>query len=102
MGGADQVLEKAHRSFEGRHLAELLPHGAYELRNGAVGTPTVTADPDIVGALTIDQIFDAPALRVGSPRAWSTTLTIDWNFTDENVVHRMQLRNGLLVHFDTD
>ncbi|WP_277369716.1 alkyl/aryl-sulfatase [Rhodococcus rhodochrous] len=142
MGGADQVLEKARRSFEDgdfRWVAQVLNYvifadpdnaqakalqadaleqlgfgsengtwrnfflmGAYELRHGAIGTPTVTTAPDIVGALTIDQIFDALALRVDGPRAWSTRLTIDWNFTDENVVHRTQLRNGLLVHFDTD
>ncbi|BDB61039.1 MULTISPECIES: alkyl sulfatase C-terminal domain-containing protein [Rhodococcus] len=70
--------------------------------HGAIGTPTVTAAPDIVGALSIEQLFDALALRVDGPRAWSTTLTIDWNLTDENIVHRTQLRNGLLVHFDTD
>ncbi|MCW3470420.1 MULTISPECIES: alkyl sulfatase C-terminal domain-containing protein [Rhodococcus] len=28
--------------------------------------------------------------------------TFDWAFTDDNVVHRCQLRNGLLVHFPTD
>ncbi|KSZ57666.1 alkyl sulfatase [Rhodococcus pyridinivorans KG-16] len=76
--------------------------GAYELRHGAIGTPTAPTAPDIVGALTVDQIFDALALRVDGPRAWSTMLTIDWNFTDENIVHRTQLRNGLLVHFDSD
>ncbi|MCB8908781.1 MBL fold metallo-hydrolase [Rhodococcus rhodochrous] len=142
MGGADQVLEKARRSFEDgdfRWVAQVLNYvifvdpdnaqakalqadaleqlgfgsengtwrnfflmGAYELRHGAIGTPTVTTAPDIVGALTIDQIFDALALRVDGPRAWSTTLTIDWNFTDENSVHRTRLCNGLLVHFDTD
>ncbi|MCD2095983.1 alkyl/aryl-sulfatase [Rhodococcus rhodochrous] len=142
MGGADQVLEKARRSFEDgdfRWVAQVLNYvifadpdnaqakalqadaleqlgfgsengtwrnfflmGAYELRHGAIGTPTVTTVPDIVGALTIDQIFDALALRVDGPRAWSTTLTIDWNFTDENSVHRTRLCNGLLVHFDTD
>ncbi|MGA4691383.1 alkyl/aryl-sulfatase [Rhodococcus rhodochrous] len=142
MGGADQVLEKARRSFEDgdfRWVAQVLNYvifadpdnaqakalqadalerlgfgsengtwrnfflmGAYELRHGAIGTPTVTAAPDIVGALSIEQLFDALALRVDGPRAWSTTLTIDWNLTDENIVHRTQLRNGLLVHFDTD
>ncbi|MFZ2526535.1 MAG: alkyl sulfatase dimerization domain-containing protein, partial [Rhodococcus sp. (in: high G+C Gram-positive bacteria)] len=142
MGGTEQVLEKARKSFdEGdfRWAAQVLNYviftdpdnaaarelqadtleqlgygsengtwrnfflmGAYELRNGSVGTPTVTASPDIAGALTIGQVFDAIALRVDGPRAWAANLTIDWKFTDENIVHRSQLRNGLLVHFDTD
>ncbi len=29
--------------------------GAYELRNGGIGTPLSTASPDIAGALTVDQ-----------------------------------------------
>ncbi|PBC58288.1 alkyl/aryl-sulfatase [Rhodococcus sp. ACPA1] len=76
--------------------------GAYELRNGSVGTPIVTASPDISAALTVEQAFDAIALRVDGPRAWSADLTIDWNIKDEGVVHRTQLHNGVLVHFDVD
>ncbi|NLU84685.1 alkyl sulfatase dimerization domain-containing protein [Rhodococcus sp. HNM0569] len=76
--------------------------GAYELRHGGVGTPTVAAAPDIQGALTVEQVFDAVALLVDGPKAWSAKLTIDWRITDENVLHRTELRNGLLVHFDTD
>ncbi len=142
MGGADEVLVKARKSFEEgdfRWAAQVLNYvifadpgnpdaralqadtleqlgygsengtwrnffltGAYELRNGPVGTPTQTASPDIAGALSVEQVFDAIALRVDGPKAWSANLTIDWTFTDENVVHRTQLRNGLLVHFDTD
>lgn len=76
--------------------------GAYELRHGSVGTPTVTAAPDILGALTVEQLFDAIALRVDGPRAWSAVLVLDWHVTDEQLVHRTALRNGLLVHHDVD
>ncbi|KJF20243.1 alkyl/aryl-sulfatase [Rhodococcus sp. AD45-ID] len=76
--------------------------GAYELRNGSVGTPIVTASPDISAALTVEQAFDAIALRVDGPSAWSANITIDWHISDEGVVHRSQLRNGVLVHFDVD
>jgi alkyl sulfatase BDS1-like metallo-beta-lactamase superfamily hydrolase len=142
MGGAEQVLIKARKSFEDgdfRWVAQVLNYvifadpdnaeakalqadtfeqlgygaengtwrnfflmGAYELRNGSIGTPTASAAPDIAGALTVEQVFDTIALRVDGPKAWSESLTIDWKFTDENLVHRTQLRNGLLVHFDTD
>lgn len=74
--------------------------GAYELRNGPVGTPTTTAAPDITNALSIEQLFDAVALRIDGPKAWTAKITVDWNVTDAGVVHRTQLRNGLLVHFD--
>lgn len=76
--------------------------GAYELRHGSVGTPTVTAAPDIAAALSVEQLFDAMALRIDGPRAWSAHLTIDWRVSDRNLLHRTELRNGLLVHFDID
>lgn len=76
--------------------------GAYELRNGSIGTPTVTSSPDIAGALSVEQVFDAVALRIDGPKAWSADITIDWRIDDEGLTHRTHLRNGLLVHFDLD
>ncbi len=140
MGGADEVLAKARKSFEQgdfRWVAQVVNYvvfadpdnpaarelladtyeqlgygaecgtwrnfflmGAYELRNGSVGTPTTTAATDIVAALTVDQLFDAVALRVDGPASWDAHIIIDWVFTDEQRRHRTELRNGLLVHFD--
>ncbi|WP_083871539.1 alkyl/aryl-sulfatase [Nocardia aobensis] len=74
--------------------------GAYELRNGSVGTPTVADAPDIAAALTVEQLFDAIALRIDGPKAWSADITIDWTISDLDLVHRTQLRNGVLVHYD--
>ncbi|AZG47527.1 alkyl/aryl-sulfatase [Gordonia insulae] len=76
--------------------------GAYELRNGPVGTPTTAAAPDIIAALSVEQVFDAVALRVDGPNSWDANITLDWVITDENLRHRSELRNGLLVHFDLD
>ncbi|MBF4998805.1 SCP2 sterol-binding domain-containing protein, partial [Nocardia sp. BSTN01] len=74
--------------------------GAYELRHGSVGTPTVADAPDIAAALTVEQLFDAIALRIDGPKAWSADITIDWTISDLDLVHRTQLRNGVLVHYD--
>ncbi|MFD6860498.1 alkyl/aryl-sulfatase [Rhodococcus sp. NPDC060090] len=140
MGGAEEVITKARRSYDQgdfRWVAQVLNYviftdpdnaearslqadtleqlgygsengtwrnfflmGAYELRYGSIGTPTVTASPDITGALTVEQLFDALALRVDGPRAWDARITIDWHVSDHSITHRAQLRNGLLVHFD--
>ncbi|MFF2087256.1 alkyl/aryl-sulfatase [Nocardia sp. NPDC058176] len=142
MGGADEVLAKARKSYadgDFRWAAQLLNYvifaepdnaeakarqadtleqlgygaengtwrnfflmGAYELRHGNIGTPLATASADISAALSVEQVFDALALRVDGPRAWSALITIDWRITDTAVVHRTQLRNGVLVHFDVD
>ncbi len=72
--------------------------GAHELRNGIVTSPPVTASPQMLRALSLDQLFDAIAIRVNGPRAWDEELTIDWSFTDLGQVHRTSLRNGVLIH----
>ena len=41
--------------------------GAYELRDGQFGTPTVTASPDMVAQLSPDMLFDALAVQVNGP-----------------------------------
>ncbi|MEV5844006.1 alkyl sulfatase dimerization domain-containing protein [Streptomyces sp. NPDC051985] len=71
--------------------------GAYELRNGPVGTPTVTASPDVLAALTLDQLFDSLAIRVDGPRSWDADITVRWNVKDGTPV-TMRLRNGVLTH----
>ncbi|MBA0049129.1 MBL fold metallo-hydrolase [Mycobacteroides sp. LB1] len=73
--------------------------GAHELRHGSVGTPIATNAPTMLAALTIDQVFDALALRVNGPKAWNERFVSDWHFTDEDRVHRLELRNGVLVHY---
>ncbi|MGP4016488.1 alkyl/aryl-sulfatase [Saccharopolyspora sp. 5N708] len=71
--------------------------GAYELRHGSVGTPTVTASPDVLSALTLEQLFDALAIRVDGPRSWNADITVRWNVRDGDRV-TMRLRNGVLTH----
>ncbi|MFB8005098.1 alkyl/aryl-sulfatase [Nocardia sp. NPDC056000] len=74
--------------------------GAYELRNGSVGTPTKASSPTMMAALTVEQVFDALSLRLDGPKAWHEKALSDWTFTDENRTHRLELRNGVLIHFD--
>jgi len=72
--------------------------GAYELRNGVMQTPPVTSSRDVLAALTVEQLFDAIAIRVNGPRAWDEELTIDWDVTDLGQAHRTTLRNGVFTH----
>ncbi|RRO18628.1 MBL fold metallo-hydrolase [Saccharopolyspora rhizosphaerae] len=137
MGGADEVVRRAHESFaEGdfRWVVQVVNHvlfaqpdheaarslqaaaleqlgygcengtwrnfyltGAHELRNGPVGTPTVTASPDVINALTLDQLFDALAIRVDGPRSWDADITLRWNLRDGQR-HTQRLHNGVLTH----
>ncbi|MFJ8086245.1 alkyl/aryl-sulfatase [Streptomyces sp. NPDC096205] len=75
--------------------------GALELRQGPVGTPTQTVSPDLLGALTLEQLFEALAIRVDGPRAWDADITVRWNLTDGEPV-TLRLRNGVLTHVTGD
>ncbi|MGV9415047.1 alkyl/aryl-sulfatase [Nocardia sp. NPDC003693] len=74
--------------------------GAYELRNGNVGTPTTTDAPTMMAALSIEQVFDAISLRLDGVKAWNEKAVSDWRFTDLDRTHRLELRNGVLIHYD--
>jgi alkyl sulfatase BDS1-like metallo-beta-lactamase superfamily hydrolase len=71
--------------------------GAKELREGNFGTP-VAVPADLLGALTVPQIFDSIAIRVDGPRAWNEHLMISWVITDTGTTYLTELRNGVLNH----
>jgi alkyl sulfatase BDS1-like metallo-beta-lactamase superfamily hydrolase len=71
--------------------------GALELREG-VKPPTLgDLGAGMAGALTVEQLFDAIAIRVDGPRAAGQTLAIDWRFTDIGSTIRLVLSNGALI-----
>jgi alkyl sulfatase BDS1-like metallo-beta-lactamase superfamily hydrolase len=72
--------------------------GATELRKGDFGTPAVTASPDMLAALTPEQVFDAIAIRIDGPKAWDEAVSIGVELTDTGTTYRLELRNGVLVH----
>lgn len=72
--------------------------GAHELRHGPFGSPTVTANAELMAALTVRQVLDSIAIRVDGPRAWDEQLALCWVVTDEDAIHLVELRNGVLVH----
>ncbi|PBC54955.1 alkyl/aryl-sulfatase [Rhodococcus sp. ACPA1] len=71
--------------------------GALELRGGIVPPPIAELGADMLSALTIEQVFDSVALRINGPRAWDTSLVVDWRFTDPEVHYRTTLSNGALI-----
>lgn len=71
--------------------------GALELREGPVGTPTVTASPDFLRVLPLGQLFDSLAIRVDGPRSWHTDLAIRFRVRDADPI-TLRLRNGVLGH----
>ncbi len=72
--------------------------GALELRSGIQAQPQAIAT-DLLSALSVDQVFDAMAIRLDGPRAAADGLTavIDWHITDLDDHHRVTVRNGVVV-----
>ncbi|MEU1144498.1 alkyl/aryl-sulfatase [Streptomyces sp. NPDC005863] len=71
--------------------------GAAELRDGVLGTPTRSA-PDILAALTAEQIFQSMAVRLNGPRAAEAgRLVLRWEFTDTGEDWTLLLSNGALT-----
>ncbi|MFN8034453.1 MAG: alkyl sulfatase dimerization domain-containing protein [Acidimicrobiia bacterium] len=72
--------------------------GSTELRDGNFGTPTTAASGDLIGALTVAQVFDSIAIRIDGPKAWNEHLVLSWVVTDTGTTHVTELRNGTLNH----
>jgi alkyl sulfatase BDS1-like metallo-beta-lactamase superfamily hydrolase len=70
--------------------------GALELREGKFGTPAASTSPDLLGALTIDQVFDTLAIRVNGPTVWDQRLDFEWVI--DGVRYRVALANGVLTY----
>ncbi|HLN76825.1 MAG TPA: alkyl sulfatase dimerization domain-containing protein [Nocardioidaceae bacterium] len=94
---ADAFEQLAYGAENGTWRSAYLA-GAKELREGQFGTPATAASADLLGALTVPQIFDSIAVRVDGPRAWEHHITISWVFTDQKDTHVTELRNGALNH----
>ncbi|WP_328474823.1 MBL fold metallo-hydrolase [Actinoplanes sp. NBC_00393] len=73
--------------------------GAQEL-HGPVA-PMGVSSAGMAGALTVTQLFDSLAIRLDGKRAWDTTASIRWHFSDTGDIYRMELSNGVLSHHPT-
>ncbi len=93
-----ETLEQLGYGSENGTWRNFFLSGSAELRSGNFGTPIITAAPDLLNELSIDQFFSALAIRVDAPRAWDLHLTMDWTFTDTDENYHVVLKNGVLTH----
>ncbi|WP_369365416.1 alkyl/aryl-sulfatase [Streptomyces sp. CG4] len=92
-----ETFERLGRGAECGPWRNFYLMGAAELRGGILGTPTRTA-PDILAALTVEQVFRSLAVRVNGPRAAGAgRLLLRWEFTDSGEVWSLLLSNGALT-----
>jgi alkyl sulfatase BDS1-like metallo-beta-lactamase superfamily hydrolase len=93
------VLEQLGFGAENGTWRNAFLSGAAELRGGIFGTPASSSSPDLMAALTVDQIISSLAIRVDGPRAWDMSLVLCFTVTDEGKTYVVQLRNGVLSHW---
>ncbi|GAA4051592.1 alkyl/aryl-sulfatase [Nonomuraea soli] len=92
-----QVYDTLGHGCENGPWRNFYLQGAAELRGDKADASIDSASPDVVSALSLEQIFDSLSIRVNGPRAWDLRSTIDWKFTDLGKEIRLSLANGVLV-----
>ena len=94
------ALEQLGYGAENGLWRNIYLRGAEELRGPIAPPPPELASPQVLGALTIEQLFDSIGVRIDGLRAAEATVCIDWVFTDLDRTYRTELSNGALIHAD--
>lgn len=94
-----EVLTRLGHGSENATWRNCFLSGAAEI-HGAEFPPNVSA-AGMAAALTTTQLFDSIAIRIDGKRAWAHTASINWTFTDTGDQYRMELSNGVLIHYPT-
>jgi alkyl sulfatase BDS1-like metallo-beta-lactamase superfamily hydrolase len=72
--------------------------GAKELRDGDVATAANRGAPDLLGALSVEQMLSSIAIRIEGPKAWDLHLVLSFVITDLDETYVFELRNGVANH----
>jgi alkyl sulfatase BDS1-like metallo-beta-lactamase superfamily hydrolase len=72
--------------------------GARELREGVAGSATVASSPDVIVALSMEELLDALAIQINGPRAWGKRMVVNWSITDRGEQYVTTLENGVLTY----
>lgn len=91
-----EVYEWLGHGAENGNWRNFYLQGAAELRQDAP-TDSPGLGMGMTSALSVDQLFDAVAVRVNGPEAWEERFTIDWVFVDLTVTYRTTLSHGALT-----
>ncbi|MET0664227.1 MAG: alkyl sulfatase dimerization domain-containing protein [Acidimicrobiales bacterium] len=93
-----EIYDRLGQGAENATWRNFFLTGALELRSGVEAQPQAIAT-DLLSALSVDQVFDAMAIRLDGPGAAADGLAsvIDWHITDLDVHYRVTVRNGVVV-----
>lgn len=90
------TLEQLAYASENATWRNFFLMGAVELRGGPMSNTVGTNAIEMLSHLSVEQIFDAMAIRLDGPRAGSMRLGINWTIGEERQRHFLRLDNAVL------
>jgi alkyl sulfatase BDS1-like metallo-beta-lactamase superfamily hydrolase len=93
-----RALDQLGHGSENATWRNFFLSGALELRRGVVRSADRAASADLIGALSVEHVFDSLAVRVDGLKAAEHSLSVLWEFTEPAGRYLMRLSNGVLTH----
>ena len=90
------TLEQLAYAIENATWRNFFLMGALELRQGPIPNSVGTNAMEMLAHLSVEQIFDAMAIRLDGPRAADRELRINWTIGDPGSRHLLRLENAVL------
>lgn len=97
-----QAFEQMGYQAEGSLWRNIYLTGAAEARTAPGASTVTTLSPDVVSAISVEQVFDMLAVRVDPALAEGKDVSIAFVFPDLNESRLVSIRNSVLVHEDAD
>ncbi len=95
-----QAFEQMGYQAEGSLWRNIYLTGAAEARAAPGAASVSTLSPDVVSAISVEQVFDMLAVRVDPALAEGKDVSIAFVFPDLNETRLVSVRNSVLVHED--
>src|SRR5262249_14650467 len=92
---ADSMEQLGYQAESGVWRGEYLT-GAKELREGVKAVRAATQGPDVLRAMSPEDVFDVMAARLNHPKVDGIKLGINVSFTDTGEKYALELSNSVL------
>lgn len=95
-----QAFEQMGYQAEGSLWRNMYLTGASEARTTPAASGPTLLSPDVVSAISVEQVFDMLAVRVDPALAAGKSVSIAFEFPDLGETRLVSIRNSVLVHED--
>jgi alkyl sulfatase BDS1-like metallo-beta-lactamase superfamily hydrolase len=93
-----QSFEQMGYQAEGSLWRNMYLTGAKEAREAPTGASLSTISPDVVSAISVEQVFDMLAIRVNPQLAEGKSTSITFEFPDLKESRVVSIRNSVMIH----